>query len=130
MRRNTKKRAKRNRKAKPIRDQLKEEVGMCEICGHDPRRKTFEIARRRLEVHEIARGPAREQAQDKRFAILVVCYPCHEDTNSGVEAEAKQLACLKLSRPDDYDLPAYNLLKGRGPNRVAQSDVDVWLART
>jgi len=129
MRRESKKTAARRRACKPFRETLKHEVGRCEICGHDPNRVRPGWVSWVLHVHEIARGSHRQKALDKPFAVLVVCYRCHsERLDSRAEwPEARQLAALKVSRPQDYDLPAFNTLVGYGPRRVTQADVDAWL---
>ena len=87
-----------------------------------------------LAGHEIANGPLRQKALDKRYAVLVVCrYPyfrtqrdCHRLVQN--EPEAKQLARLWLSRPDDYDLVAYlELTRPNAPLRIEQWEVDRWV---
>ena len=99
---------------------IREEVGRCELCGGPPTDWGFS-------VHEIARGPNRLKALDKRYAVLVLCYDCHnERIHNGPEKwpEKKQLALLKRSWPDDFDLPSYNALVGYGPDRVTALDVE------
>lgn len=122
--------AARNAEAQPMRDELKAEVGHCEICGHDPRRIRPGRIAWALHVHEIARGVHRQKAQDKRFALLVVCWLCHNDKLPSRREwpEARQLAALKRSRPQDYDLAEYNELVGRGPKRITEEDVEGWLS--
>ena len=98
---------------------IREEVGRCEMCRAYPRGLG-------LSVHEICRGAHRLKALDKRYAILVLCIACHRQIHNGREPwpEARQLALLKRSRPDDLDLPAYNKLVGYGPNRLTALDVE------
>lgn len=109
-----------------FRRNLVQEVGRCEVCGHDPRRAKSGFLAWAMCVHEIARGANRQKAMDKRFAVLVLCWHCHEARIHGSEdwPEARQLAVLMKSRPKDYDLVRYNKLIGRGPNRITQTDVD------
>ena len=78
-------------------------------------------------VHEIARGPLRQKALDKEYATLVVCGFCHELVGDKSQwPEARQLAVLKRSRPDDFDLAAYNaLVNPRAPNRIAIEEVQL-----
>ena len=119
MRPYTPKRAARNRKAAPFRRAMLDEVLLCEVCN----RSTT------TEVHEIARGNAnRMKAQDKRYAILVVCWACHRNRLSSRAEwpEARQLAALRRSRPGDYDIRAFNTLVGCGSERVTEDDVDQW----
>jgi len=126
MRRQSKQTAARERACREFRRQLIMEVRCCELCGHDPGRPGSGRISWALLPHEIARGPSRQAALDKRFAILVLCYLCHVDRIHGNEdwPEARQLAVVKRSRPQDFDLAAYNKLKGYGPNRITEEDVD------
>ena len=111
-----------------FRRDLIQSVGRCELCGHDPARFGPGTISWRLACHEIARGNSRQDALDKPYAILVVCYVCHHERIHGVEdwPQARQLAALKRSRPRDYDLAAFNELVGRGPNRITEKDVEQW----
>jgi len=110
------------------RKALVREVGRCELCGHDPRRVRPGGIAWALHVHEIARGRNRQKALDKRYAVLVVCWRCHEERLSSRAAwpEARQLAALKRSRPFDYDLEAYNRLVSRGPERITEAEVEAY----
>ena len=121
----SKKRAARNADCREFRRSLIAEVGHCELCGHDPRRVRPGNIAWALAVHEIARGCHRHKALDQRYAVLVVCWRCHEERLSSRAEwpEARQLAALKRSRPGDYDLAAYNALVGRGPERVTEEEV-------
>lgn len=87
------------------------------MCG---RRK------RGLACHEIARGPLRQLALDKPYAILVVCPPCHELVgDKAAWPEARQLAVLQRRRPMDYNLVAYcELVNPRAARRITQDEVD------
>ncbi len=129
LRRQSTKTRKRNRECREFRQELVAWVRHCEVCGHDPTRVQSGGVAWSLVCHEIARGPTRLSALDQSYAVLVVCFNCHQEIHFGKEPfpEAKQLACLKLSRPQDYDLQAYNALKGRGPNRITEEDVEEWL---
>jgi hypothetical protein len=105
--------------AKKIRDSLIKRVGCCEICGtvarmHNP-----------LCCHEIANGPCRSLALDKLFAMLVVCWRCNgELCDKASWPETRQLAVLRLRRPQDYDLAAYNqLVNPRAPDRIREEEV-------
>jgi hypothetical protein len=111
-----------------FRRSLVETIGRCEVCGHDPTRAKTGFLAWRLDLHEIARGVNRQKALDKRYALLVLCYRCHLERihGEGDWSEARQLAALKRSRPEDYDLVAYNLLIGRGPRRITEDEVDAW----
>jgi hypothetical protein len=117
MRRVSKKRQQLMRKAKPIRDALRDEVGCCEACVFTTRGP--------FDVHEICRGVHRAKALDKRFALLVVCRRCHEELGSAAEwPEARQLALLAKRRPQDFDLAAYlELTSPRAPRRIEMKEV-------
>lgn len=118
MRHRSKKTARRVRACQEFRKQLVKEVGYCEVCA--PKWTSWPLC-----CHEIARGTSRLLALDKRFAILVVCKHCHDVRIHGNEdwPEARQLAALKRSRLNDFDLKKYNRLKGRGENRITIEDV-------
>lgn len=115
---------KRARECQAGRAALVAEVGRCEIC-HVPLRLAV------LNVHEIANGPNRQKALDKRYATLVTCWVCNSDklTDKSEWPESRQLAALKRSRPRDYDLAAYNALVGKGPERITEDDVTQWLTK-
>lgn len=128
MRRVSAKRQRRMREAKPIRDELIEKVGECEICGtslSQPRRgMPMELSQ--LCCHEIANGPLREKALDQPYALLVLCWYCngHEVVNKGEWPESRQLAVLAGSRPEDFDLEAFcYLMNPNAPNRVTLAEV-------
>lgn len=125
MKRFSLKRAARNRDVAGYRRELIASVGHCEICGHDPKRVRPRGVALALCVHEIARGPHRVKALDKPYAVLVVCWWCHENKLSSRRnwPEARQLAMLKRSRPKDYSLAAFNELVGLGPERVTEEEV-------
>jgi hypothetical protein len=128
MRRVSKKTAARVAECRDVRDQLRQSIGQCELCGHSPNRASTGSLSWRLDLHEISRGVNRQKSLDKPYALLLVCYPCHMLRIHGNEdwPEARQLAALKRSRPQDHDLAAYNLLIGRGPKRITEDEVAVW----
>lgn len=113
------KRRQREREAQPVRDALRWEAGACELCGNQ---------RRPLDVHEICRGVNRQKALDKRFALLVVCRPCHEQLGSAAAwPQSRQLAVLAARRPHDYDLEAFlRLTSPRAMQRITQEEVQQW----
>lgn len=131
MRRQSKKRAALMAQVKPLRQELIRQVGKCEICGASPRKPKRGMSREmsELAVHEIARGPLRAKALDKRYATLVACWDCNTRmTDRVLYPECRQLAHLLLSRPGDYDLTAYNqLVCPAAPERITQSEVDPWV---
>ena len=127
MRNESKKAAARERACLAFRKQLIESVGHCEICPYVPGKQWRWPPG--LVCHEIARGACRQNALDKRFAILVLCSACHEDIHGGPGwwPETRQLAILKESRPEHFDLFRYNLLKNpNAPNRITQDEVNEW----
>jgi len=127
MRRMSKTTAAQEKECREVREQLRQETGHCEICGHDSTRVKWGQVAWAIHIHEIARGALRQRSLDKRFALLVVCFPCHEELGSRKEwPDARQLAVLKRQRPEDYDLRAFNRLIGRGPNRITEQDVEAY----
>jgi len=128
MRRVSKKTQARIDECRELRQQLVREVDRCEVCGHDPKWARPGRIAWSLACHEIANGPLRQKALDKRYALLVTCWRCNSErlTDKKEWPEARQLARLKRSRPQDYDLVAYNKLVGYGPNRVTEEEVRTW----
>ena len=117
---------------KALKEALIEEIGHCEICGHNPSapRKWKRGVCWALHKHEIARGQFRAAAADKRCAVLLVCFMCHQEklSNRKEWPEARQLAALKLSRPSEYDLAAYRQLKyPNAPEAITEAEVEKWL---
>jgi hypothetical protein len=107
---------KRISEAKPVRDALKERYPWCWICGRT----------KNLTVHEIAKGSHRTKALDQLFALLVACWDC----NSGPLEDprrwpiAKQLACLMRVAPNNFDLAAFNALRGRAESAVTMPEIE------
>lgn len=109
LRRNTPKRAARDRQAAKWRKTQIAAVGRCEVC--------LLVAKpAKLTIHEIARGQHRANSQDKPFATLVVHKgKCHADIHYGMTL-AVQLALLKRARQNDFNLEAYwDLIARRFP---------------
>lgn len=105
---------------KPIRDELREEVGHCEIC---------KTPRGIMDVHEIGRGVYREACLGERCALLVVCRSCHDEKLSHVAewTEARQLAVLAMSRPHDFNLTRFlAITTPRAPRRIEISEITKW----
>lgn len=114
-------RRKREAEARPIRQALRDRVGACEWCLD---------ANRGLQVHEIARGQFRQDAQDEPFATLVLCAACHQDLHElpAPHAVCIALALLRYSRPEDFSLERfYQLTARRWP---LESLVERWWIRT
>ena len=123
MRRVSKNKAARDAEEAAFKRKLCDELGVCEICGPDATRAKSDI-----ELHHIARGCHREKASVERCAVLLLCWTCHKLRVHGkVEwPQSRQLAVLKRSRPQDYDLAAFNALVGWGRYRITEDDVKQW----
>ena len=125
MSRQSEKTAAKNRAGLALREQLIEEVGHCELCGHGPSgHHRGEYIMWAMELHHLIRG----LRPNERYAVLLLCWSCHHLRIHGNEdwPDARQLAALKASRPRDDNLAEYNKLKGRGPKRITEQDVDDW----
>lgn len=128
----SKKRRKRINETKQFRQQLREDVGECEICGANPHYRHMDKPAEcsELVVHEIANGPNRNKALDKSYAVLVLCSWCNQSvvTDKSVWPESRQLAELAKRRPRDFDLFAYlELTSPNAPNRITISEVLQWM---
>lgn len=116
------KRRKREAEARPFREALIKRVGECEGC------ECSQISK--LCVHEIARGPHRQKALDKPYAVLVLCSACNLGPFNDKREwpEARQLAQLAKSRPLDFDLAAYlQLTSPKAPRRITIEEVLDWM---
>lgn len=120
-------RRKRESEAKPFRDKLVADVGKCENCGCSPfirHGRMPEMAS--LAVHEIASGVHRQNALDKPYAVLVLCWQCNSGPfqNRAEFPEARQLAILAKSRPLDFSLQDYLALTSpNAPKRIEIHEV-------
>lgn len=108
------KRRKLNAAVKDFRQELKQEVGHCEIC-----KRPNDC----LDCHEIARGGIRSKALNVRAAILVLCRECHRaiDDYPRLWSTERQAAVLRDSRPADFSL---EILNGLLLRKIDASDVD------
>lgn len=122
-------RRKRDAEAKPFREQLVADVGECENCGCSPSRRNGRMPDlAKLAVHEIADGTHRQKAQDKPYAVLVLCGECNcgQFKDRTEWPEAKQLSLLASKRPKDFDLTAY--LELTSPNAMRRIEIHEILA--
>lgn len=120
-------RKKREADAKPFRDKLIADVGECEHCGCSPDQRHGRMPElARLAVHEIASGIHRQNALDKPFATLVLCWQCNSGPFQDRKEwpEARQLALLARKRPKDFDLAAYlELTSPRAMRRITIDEI-------
>lgn len=118
--------------AEPIRSQLIESVGECQVCGHSPkhphRGKPAECSN--LACHELLGGPLRDKTLDEPCGLLVVCWLCNGELEDRTEwPHARQLSLILRDRPDDYDLERFCWLRNENaPRYVEQHEVEEWLA--
>lgn len=112
LRRQSSKTARLERSCREMRKKLVESIWLCECC----------LKRESQCCHEIANGPMRQQALDKRYLLLAACVRCNgeELTDKGKWPVAWQLGMLRESRPHDFDLARANEVLMR---RVAMEDV-------
>lgn len=120
MRRVSKKRQQRLKEAKQVREALIAKHRRCMLCHRAPGGWRSQLC-----CHEIARGPDRDKALDKPYAILVLCQKCHMDEiHANSWSEARQLALLKQESPEDYDLQAYlGLTSPSALSRITEEEV-------
>lgn len=119
-------RNKREAEAKPFRERLVASVGECENCGCLSKGRLS-----RLAVHEIASGVHRQNALDKPYAVLVLCWQCNSGQfqNRAEWPESRQLALLARKRPGDFDLTAYlELTSPRAMKRIEIEEVLAWMS--
>lgn len=108
------KRQRRNREADPVRRQFADDNQYCMVCG-----------RLGGDIHEIARGPARQKALDQVYALLRLCRADHDRVHKHWSM-AQQYALKGLRDPDNYSRTKLNRLRGRAPDAI--SERQVWQA--
>ena len=108
-------------KVKPFREEYLASKLLCEVC----------IKRQPIEVHEITRGPAREDSLDKPAVVLAVCRSCHRELDDYAKwPVTRQLAVKFLRSPMLLNLEIVNRLRGRDENAITMDDVVVHLDLT
>lgn len=119
MRKQSKKRAKLMRTVGPERKAYIAEFGKCMACG----------SRKRLCVHEMAKGSHREAALSEPCTWLVACWLCNtrylEDYS--IWPLARQLATKLKYDPDRFDLERFNEIRGRAATAITIEEVRQWL---
>ena len=79
------------------------------------------------ELHEIARGPARQIAIGEICCFLHLCQKDHRLCDDySIRPLARQLAVKQIADPDGYDLQRFNIIRGRAPNAITQEEVTAW----
>lgn len=105
-----------------------------QLVDNQPEREAFRLEfpkcmvpwclRPALEVHEIARGPARKQAVGERCTWLHVCRLCHTDMGQYSRWPlVRQYALKALADRAYYDRLRLNELRGRAPNAISEREV-------
>jgi hypothetical protein len=108
-------------KVKPFRDEYLASKLLCEVC----------IKRPPIEVHEITRGPAREESLDKPEVVLAVCRKCHDQLGDArVWPVSRQIALKFLRSPLLVNPQIVNKLRGRADTALTWDDVVVHLDLT
>jgi hypothetical protein len=112
---------------KPItREQWSAEHMVCMKCGY------VSLSGQNLETHEIASGPARQAALKEPSTWLRTCNGfinnCHDALHDKSEWPiARQLALKWCCDPEHYDRVKVNLLRGRQPEAITETDVNQWV---
>lgn len=120
MKRESKKHREQRLRLKPDRDALKKEFPFCMVCGK----------RRRLTVHEIAKGHQhRWKAIELRSCQLVACWECNAGPLNDYEEypPARQLALQFKYMPKYANLAEFNRVRARRGVGVTMEDVAKWL---
>lgn len=120
MRNESKKAAYSRREFALSRNAYRDEFPRCQICHF----------RSTTDVHEIARGPARQLALGIREAWLGVCRCCHDDLDDySVWPIERQLAIKLLEDPAWFNPALVNELRGRAPTAITLVDIVPYLRR-
>ena len=80
------------------------------------------------EVHEIARGAARQKALKEPATWILTCHECHEKHLDGMDP-LTQYAIKWLEDKSNYNAEVVNVLRGRAPGAILDEDVLVEVAR-
>ncbi len=105
------------------REQWKREQTKCWMCGYNPNTWNPGADWNWLEVHEIARGPARQAALKEPAAWVSTCARCHRGVLDSMPA-VMQLAYKKLNDPENYDRVKVIKLKWWDDEAVSEAEVD------
>lgn len=115
MKRQTNKRRAEDRTADAAREEFAVEFPRCMVPG---------CQRSSVDVHEIARGPARRVAYQERCAWLSLCRTCHDamDDYSRWPLE-RQYALKALRDTEHYNRVRLNEMRGRAPDAISEREV-------
>ena len=101
-----------------VRSAFKGWAHKCMICSN----------REVVDVHEIANGPARQEALGKREAWLAVCRMCHDQlSDKNMWPVARQLAVKLVKDPEWFDPVVVNILRGRDPEAITLVEIAEYL---
>lgn len=106
------------RKADVLAAKFKETIPVCEVCRRKPA----------TDCHEIWRGGLRLKCRGKRYGCLGVCRECHDDLDDTKKwTKARQLAILRRSRREDFDLETVmREFYKPGSRAVTLEEIDAW----
>lgn len=85
----------------------------CWLCG----------SKHGLEIHHVARGPARKAGLNVAANLIRCCSRCHAEYLDGMPV-VSQLALVKANNPAAYDRAAVNLLRGRQAGAITEEDIE------
>lgn len=81
----------------------------------------------------MAKGCHRGQAikGGNRFAWFVACNDCNQGclNDYSIWPLERQLAAKKIHDPENFDLVAFNTLRGRAPDAITEADIRPWLRK-
>lgn len=83
----------------------------CALCGQPA-----------TDVHEISRGPAREESLKHPETWIHVCRACHSEKFATMPIE-RQLALKCIQSPEYFDRRLVNVIRGRDADAVTESEV-------
>lgn len=89
-------------------------AGHCQVCCDS----------RPVDVHEIARGPARSRALGERCTWLALCRECHERVGDYEQWPIiRQLAVKLLADAEHFDLELFNSIRGRAAKAITLAEI-------
>lgn len=119
MRHRSKKRARLERRLRPLREAYLEEFGKCVVCGWEPADQ----------VHEIAKGSHRALAIAEPCTWLAVGFDCNMGrlNDYSLYPLERQLAIKWIHDRKRFDLARFNELRGRAPTAITIADIKKYI---
>jgi len=121
------------KKAGPFRRDLIERAGgKCEWCGHSFSNPNPSLPREMsvVSAHEILNGPLRSKTLMEPCSLLILDFTCNagDFNRKQLWPMVRQIALLKIRRPQDFDLERFLWLRNPAADRfITHEEVEEWI---